>query len=57
MKKILDYKIVYAQNFQALEEDVRKEIKNGWQPHGGAFLDENLGASYSWNQTMVKYEA
>lgn len=55
MKTIIDYKILYWSDSDNLSSDVRKHIKEGWQPLGHAQLG---GDTYGFRyiQTMVKYE-
>lgn len=40
MKTITEYKIIYAIDFESLEGEVNAEIKKGWQPLGGVFIEK-----------------
>ena len=55
MKKIIEYKVIYALDFKSLEAEVNEEIKKGWQPLGGIFIEK--AHAMSFNQTMVRFEA
>jgi len=41
VNKIVNYQIVRAEYTQELEQFVLTEIKKGWQPIGGALINEN----------------
>lgn len=50
-KQLIEYKILVSPSFYTLQDDVNKEIRNGWQPLGGVSSVVN----YSYIQAMVKY--
>ena len=37
--QILEYKVFIQKFIEDLEEEVNKELKNGWKPCGGTFYD------------------
>lgn len=49
---IIEYKILISPSFYTLQDDVNKEIRNGWEPFGGVGSVVN----YSYMQAMVKYK-
>ena len=50
--KIIDYKVLYGVIIPDLENWVKEEIVEGWQPFGACFYVSNL-----YLQPMVKYES
>jgi hypothetical protein len=53
MKKIKDYKLVTADNFQLFENSVKELLKSNWQPQGGV----TFAAISGYCQAMVLYES
>ena len=54
MREVIDYRIVYERREQDLENEVRKLIREGWQPFGGVSqMYWNPGMQYA--QAMVRY--
>lgn len=51
MAPTTDYKIVLAPTTELLAEEVKKEIKNGWQVYGGFTVVGNMPA-----QALIKTE-
>lgn len=58
MKTIVDYTIVTNEygNVKAVMNEVRKNIKDGWQPHGSLCAGSPAGGNTTLHQAMVKYE-
>lgn len=59
MKKVIDYRITFDRHIDVIESNVKKMIKDGWQPIGGisSFFETYSGStSYFFSQAMVKYE-
>lgn len=55
MNPITHYQIVSERCSSRLEESVRKELKQGWQPIGAPFLaDESNRGSPDFHQAMIK---
>lgn len=52
MPKIVEYKIIMAENWNELEHKVKEYIKEGWQPFGYFFVSE----TYVIIQPLIKYE-
>jgi len=58
MKTIVDYTIVtntYG-DIKMLMNEVKKNIKDGWQPHGSLCAGSPSGGNTTLHQAMVKYE-
>jgi hypothetical protein len=53
MKKITDYKLVTASDYQVLENSVKELLKMNWQPQGGVAFAVIPG----YCQAMVLYES
>lgn len=56
-QKVIDYTIVEAHNTEALAQEVRSLIEDGWIPHGTAFtykIQPTATAIY-FAQPLVKY--
>ena len=51
MNKIVNYKILAASTVRGLTPEVNRHMAEGWQPLGGALVDEQ-----QIFQTMVQYE-
>ena len=52
MNKIVEYKIIMVENWDQLQYEVNRSIKEGWQPYGNFFMTE----TYVMIQPIVKYE-
>jgi hypothetical protein len=52
MKKIINYKMIIAENWEELEYKVNEYIKEGWQPYNNFYMSKN----YAIIQPIVKYE-
>jgi hypothetical protein len=62
MKKIIDYIIVYGplpayDKLDTIDRQIKRYIKNGWQPLGGAssYVNNSVSNAIIF-QVMVKYE-
>lgn len=58
MKTIVDYTIITDEygNIKAVMNEVKKHIKDGWQPHGSLCAGSVAGGNTTLHQAMVKYE-
>ncbi len=62
MAKIVNYKLVYSDDWDSLEKEVNHHINKGWQPyhalHTFEVKDMEYGEVTSWfMQAMVVYES
>lgn len=61
--EIVDYNIVADIGKDALEREVKKQLKNGWQPIGGVstmsyLMNSTTGQiAFVYSQAMVKYKS
>jgi hypothetical protein len=53
MNKIIEYKVIVAENISQLEYETNLAIQDGWQPFGNIDVDM-LGKMF---RQMVKYES
>ena len=51
-RKIIDYKVLLNDSASELSQQVKDNIKDGWQPFGAPFISDVLFT----HQAMVKYE-
>jgi hypothetical protein len=54
--RIEDYQIVSGLTKNKLEELVRQQIKDGWEPIGGVAIAAEVGDFCEFWQAMIKYE-
>ena len=51
MKKIVEYKLMWADNAENFERLVNEKLKEGWDLYGCVHCDGGR-----WHQAMVKYQ-
>ena len=54
-RRVVDYCIVANVSVDIVDQEVKKGLKDGWQPIGGVAMVER-GAQVQFAQAVVKYE-
>lgn len=57
MSKIIQYRMVYSEDFYHFTKIVNDMIKKGYQPYGNTFMaNDTINDNPCYHQPMVKYE-
>lgn len=57
MSKIIEYRMVYSDEYLDFTEIVNDMIKRGYQPYGNTFMaNDTINNESCYHQPMVKYE-
>ena len=58
MKKIIDYCLVVRGKLSDLNEKIHELLKDGWQPYGDPFAENDSEDPYVvYGQAVVRYES
>ena len=57
MSKIIEYRMIFSDDYLDFTEIINRMIKRGYQPYGNTFMaNDTINNESCYHQPMVKYE-